>query len=761
VSARNGNIQSGVGTCRRALAQDGPRFELLFGLGAAQQASGDAFGAIESYRRCLRLNPDAPEIHNNLGTVLDQIGHAEEAIACFRQALALKPDYVRALNNLGKVLREAGQSTEALDVLQRALALAPRNATTLTNLGFALVQLGRGGEARRRLTRAIALQPQLAEAHHGLGEALLTEGDTQGALAAFQRALARKPDLLEARLQWGRVLLGECRYTEALDAFQQALRHRPHSAEAHHCCGLARAESGDLEAALPSYDAAVALDPRHAGAHLSRARVLAAVQRLPEAVDGFHRAAALRPSDTEAIGEEVYALTKMCDWPAARAARQTLENLTTDAEVFQPFAYLSLYDDPAGLLSSCRHYAAAIVRKRAPLVPAPRSAHDRIGVAYLSRDYFSHATAYLIAELLELHARDDFKIYGVSYGPDDGSAIRRRIASACECFIDVAGKSDQEVASWLRAERIDIAVDLKGYTAFGRSGIFAYRPAPIQVSYLGFPGSMGAPFIDYLIADAFVIPEAERCFYEEKIAYLPGCYQVNDRKRRIAERTPERVAVGLPPQGFVFCCFNNNWKITEEVFEVWMRLLQAVEGSVLWLLGDNPWAEQNLRREASVRGVAAERLIFAGRMGHEEHLARHRLADLFLDTLPVNAHTTASDALWTGLPIVTCAGRSFAARVAGSLLHAVGLGELVTTTLQEYERLALSLAREPQRLRGLRAKLLQNRATFPLFDTPRFCKHLEAAYRQMWLTQRDGKPPETFSVQPLGIEVERPGGSSP
>jgi protein O-GlcNAc transferase len=756
MSASQPDARAAVSAYRSALAQGGPQFELLFGLASAQQASGDAFGAIETYRQCLRLRPNAAEIHNNLGTVLDRIGNVEQAIACFRESLRLKPDYVRALNNLGKALRQAGQTAEAVDVLQRALALAPRNAITLTNFGFALVQLKRAAEAERRLRRAIALAPQLAEAHHGLGEALLARGDTRGAVAQFERSLALKPDLLEARLQWGRVLLGECCYAEALQIFQQALQHHPYSAEANLCCGLARAEAGYPEAALPSYDSAVALDPGHAGAHLSRARALAAVQRFPDALEEFRRAAALRPEGTEATVEELHALAKICDWPASRAAWEKLRHLTTDTEAFQSFAYLSLRDDPAGLLRSCREYAMTIIQKRAPLVPVPRYEHTRIRLAYLSRDYFAHATAYLISELFELHDRQAFRIYGVSYGPDDGSPMRRRIAAACECFVDVADKSDQEIANWLRAEEIDIAVDLKGYTAFGRSGILAYRPAPVQVSYLGFPGSMGAPFIDYLIADEVVIPEAERPFYQEKIAYLPGCYQVNDRKRRVAERTPERAAVGLPARGFVFCCFNNNWKITEAVFEVWMRLLKAVEGSVLWLLKDNPWAEENLRREAVARGVAAERLVFAGRTGNEEHLARHRLADLFLDTLPVNAHTTASDALWVGLPIVTCAGRGFAARVAGSLLRAVGLGELVASTLEEYEGLALALAREPQRLGVLRGRLLAQRESAALFDTPRFCRHLEAAYRRMWLTHREGRSPETFKVAPLGGTVEPP-----
>ncbi len=735
-----------VAAYRSAIARSGPRLELLQGLGAAQQAAGDAFGAIESYRQCLKINARAAEIYNNLGTALDQVGHWQDAIGCFRQALALKPKYGRALNNLGKVLRQAGQPAEALAALSEALELSPSNAATLTNLGLALLQLGRLDDARRRLKRAVAIEPRLAEAHHGLGQALLALGDGPRALDHLERALDLKPELLDARLLRGRALLDQVRIGEALAIFASAVQWSPYSADAHHHLGVAHAAAGRIEAALSCYEAALALDPAHAGACLSRGSALALLQRLPEATESFRTAAALRTNEAEAVFEELYCRLKLCDWSSGRQLLERVRELAPSFAVFHPFSLIAIRDDPAEHLSACRVQAAAVARMRAAMPAAPRYDHGRIRVAYLSHDFFSHATAYLMAELFELHDRAAFQIFGVSYGPDDGSAIRRRIAAACDPFVDVSGESDQKIAKWLRAQEMDIAVDLKGYTAFARTGILAYRPAPIQVSYLGYPGSTGAPFIDYLIADEFLIPEAEQEFYDERIAYLPDSYQANDRRREISTATPERDDLGLPRQGFVFCCFNNNWKITEPVFDVWMRLLDSVEGSVLWLLKDNPWAEENLKREAVRRGISAERLIFGGRVRHPDHLARHRLADLFLDTLPVNAHTTASDALWAGLPIVTCAGRGFPARVAGSLLRAVGLEELVTSTLEDYERLALRLAREPERLSALRTKLARSRDTAPLFDTPRFCRRLEAAYRHMWLLRQRGKPPETFRV---------------
>jgi protein O-GlcNAc transferase len=372
-----------------------------------------------------------------------------------------------------------------------------------------------------------------------------------------------------------------------------------------------------------------------------------------------------------------------------------------------------------------------------------------VRIAYLSADFHRHATAYLMAELFERHDRSRFEIIGVSFGVDDKSEMRKRLVAAFDQFYDVRRKSDEEVAKLLHDRQVDIAIDLKGYTTDSRPGFLAYRPTPIQASYLGFPGTMGAEFIDYIIADETVVPFEHQPFYAEKIVHLPDCYQVNDTKRKIAERMPTRQEVELPEEGCVFCCFNNNWKITPEVFGVWMRLLHAVEGSVLWLLGDNESAERNLRKEAQARGIDPARLVFAGRLPLEDHLARHRLADLFLDTLPYNAHTTASDALWVGLPVVTRLGESFAGRVAASLLNAIGLPELVTHSIEDYEALALRLAKDPSLLEGYRNRLATNRLTHPLFDTDRFRRHIEAAYLQMWEIWQRGEQPRSFAVEAL------------
>jgi len=377
--------------------------------------------------------------------------------------------------------------------------------------------------------------------------------------------------------------------------------------------------------------------------------------------------------------------------------------------------------------------------------------HDKLRVAYLSPDFRSHPVAFLTAELFELHDRSRFEIIGVSFGVDDRSEMRKRLVAAFDEFHDVRSKSDKEVAKLLNDRQVDIAVDLAGHTRDSHPGIFAHRPVPVQVSYLGFPATMGADFIDYIIADATVLPVEHQPYYTEKIAYLPDCYMVNDTKRKIAERTPTRQEMGLPEHGFVFCCFNNNWKITPEIFDIWMRLLHWVEDSVLWLLGTNEGAERNLRKEAQRRGIDPSRLVFAGYLPLAEHLARQRLAGLFLDTTPYNAGATAAAALWSELPVLTVIGETFVGRMAASMLHAVGIPELITSNLEDYQTLALKLARDPALLAEIKAKLVGHRNTYPLFDTVRFTRHLEAAYTTMWATWQRGEAPKSFSIEPIDL----------
>jgi protein O-GlcNAc transferase len=415
------------------------------------------------------------------------------------------------------------------------------------------------------------------------------------------------------------------------------------------------------------------------------------------------------------------------------------------------FNLLGISSTAAQQLAYARQVAATLA------VPASREfpgslcrSGERIRIGYLSSDFRALPTAYLTVGLIEHHDRQGFEVIGYSAGVDDRGAMRRRVVAAFDRFVDVSKIPDLEAARLIHSDSVDVLIDLNGYKPENRAKILAHRPAPIQVNCLGYPGTMGADFVDYILVDRFVVPADQQTFFNERLVHLPHCYQCNDDKREIAVATPSRVECGLPEKGFVFCCFNDSYKITPDFFDIWMRLLQTVPGSVMWLFERGTVAKENLAREAAARSVPPERLVFAQRLPLSEHLARHRLADLFLDTLPYNAHTTASDALWAGLPVLTCAGSTFAGRVAGSLLRAVGLDELITTSLEEYEALALRLACDSELLDRLRARLARNRLTFPLFDTERSTRALEAAYIRMCEIRRAGRSPTAFSISPSG-----------
>jgi protein O-GlcNAc transferase len=471
-----------------------------------------------------------------------------------------------------------------------------------------------------------------------------------------------------------------------------------------------------------------------------------------------NHAVAAKTDHAHAFGGAADCVIKLCDWDRrARIAGDFGAHVSGKRSIIPPFVLLGYSDDPGLQLQCSRNY----IENRVPSPPQPLLSgeasrhetrrHDKVRVAYLSADFRQHPMMQLMAGLFERHDRSRFEIIGVSFGADDGSELRKRVVAAFDRFYDVGRKSDEDVARLLRDLQVDIAIDLMGHTLDSRPGILAHRPAPIQASYLGYAGTTGAEFVDYIIADKTVVPFEHQPFYTERIVHLPDCYLVSDAKRNIVGKTPSRQESGLPEKGFVFCCFNNIWKIAPDVFSVWMRLLRAVDGSVLWLPPGNEGAERNLRREAQARGINAVRLVFASHLPlYDDHLARHRLADLFLDTLPYNAHATASDALWMGLPVLTNEKSAFAGRVAASLLYAVGLPGLVTHGLEEYEAVALKLATDPPTLRSIRRKLEVNRLTHALFDTDRFRRHIEAAYATMWATWQRGESPASFAVQQLG-----------
>jgi predicted O-linked N-acetylglucosamine transferase (SPINDLY family) len=555
---------------------------------------------------------------------------------------------------------------------------------------------------------------------------------------------------VDALLNRASTLVTLKRPAEAVAAYARVLTVQPERAEAYNGRGHALFDLGRFEEALANYDKAVSLKPDLYDAHVNRARALAKLDRYKEASAVYEKLYAINSDIPNLFTDLIYCNMMACNWVnMEQLTAEAFSRVAAGTTAVDPFMFLGLPSTPEQQLACARN----CLRQRS-IVSVSREwnkadlASDRIRLVYLSSDYNRHATAHLIAELFEIHDRDRFEVVGISFGQDDGSPMRSRLIKSFDRFFDVKSRTDADVARLIRDLRAHIAIDLKGYTSDARVGIFAQRVAPVQVSYLGYPGTMGADFIDYVIADPISLPFEQQPFYPEKIVHLPDTYQVNDSKRRIGAKMPTRRAVGLPEHGFVFCCFNNNWKLNPAMFDVWMRVLHQVDGSVLWLLRSNDLAAENLRKEAQARGIDPDRLVFASSIDSAEHLARHQLADLFLDTLPYNAHTTASDSLWAGVPLVTCQGTTFAGRVAASLLHAVGLPELVTESLNDYEQLALKLAREPDLLRAIRSRLAAQRSSWPLFDSQRFRRHIEAAYQTMWdIWQRD-ESPRSFKVDP-------------
>jgi predicted O-linked N-acetylglucosamine transferase (SPINDLY family) len=718
---------------RQTLDIEPAHFPTLHMLGAVALQKRQPNLALEWIAKALTIEPGNAAVHVNHGTALHQLGRFEDAVTSCDRAISRKSDCLEAHYNRGNALRELARYAEAIASYDTAIALKPDYAEAHINRGLALSALRRRHEAIESFDRASAANPNNADAHFNRGNEWQSLGQHQAAVACYDRALALQPGFADAHINRGNALVSLRRYSAALAAFDKAVALSPGHAQAHLNRAAALQHLGDHARAVASYDTAIAIQPDYADAHANRGRALRELKRYDASIESYGKAIAFAKDSAAMRADRRHIKMQLCDWQDFDADLAQIEaDVSRDSPAANPF-YLLALSDSATLQ---RRAAEKWVRQKCPAIDSGGDVPKRdpsvpIHIGYFSADYHEHATAYLIAQLFELHDRSRFRISAFSFGPDSAGPMRRRLRAACDEFIDVRHLSDIETVSLARNRRIDIAVDLKGFTMDNRTGIFARRAAPVQVNYLGFPGTMAAPYIDYLIADRILIPAENERHFAEKVVCLPNSYQVNDATREIADKVFTRTELGLPSSGFVFCCFNNTYKILPAVFDRWMRVLTRVESSVLWLLGDNPTAMRNLRREAALRDVSPDRLVFADRIDLRQHLARHRAADLFLDTLPCNAHTTASDALWAGLPVLTCPGESFAARVAASLLTAIGLPELIAANLDRYEELAVHLATNRQALHQLRRRLHENRLTAPLFDSLRYCRDLEAAFAGM------------------------------
>lgn len=745
--SQQGRISEAIPFVSKSLQICPNDFEALSIYGPLLMAGGRFVEALEIFDRTLAIRPGIPQGLYNRGLALANLDRFEAALASYDKAISRQPDFALAWVNRGIALGKLKRFDEAIESYGRALVLQPLLPQALENRGAALLSLGRVEEALADYDKMLAIAPGNAAAWNIRGIILQALVQFERALEAFERAIALRPNFADAFRNRGHVLRNLRRFDEALTSHDRAIALDPDNAATWNERGMLLGEMNRLGEALASYDKSIALEPT-ADALINRASL--AWHRMgrhyENATQDLEHALALDPQHAYARGELLHIRMHAADWRDFSQEKAQLDQGIREGHlVVQPFVYQAISDSVADLAACSRRFAKLYPAVPTPNIPPTRN-HEKIRIGYLSADFREQATAYLAVGLFEMHDRQKFEIIALDNGGSDDSAIRARLEKAFDKIIDISHLSDQAAADRIRAEEIDILVNLNGYFGSHRMGIFAHKPAPVQVNFLGFPGTLGAPYIDYILADRIVIPEDERCHYSEQVVYLPDCYQVNDSRRPIADDIPTRAGNSLPEKAFIFCNFNQSYKLTPVLFESWMRILKQVPDSILWLLDDIPELGDNLCRTAERHGVAGTRLVFAPRIAVEKHLARLRLADLFLDGLPYNAHTTASDALWAGLPLLTCRGRAFPGRVAASLLSAAGLSELVTETPADYERLAVTLARDTTRLGAIRQRLRENRLDCALFDTDRFRQNIEASYAVMWDTWLRGEKPYAFSV---------------
>ena len=651
--------------------------------------------------------------------------------------------------NTVMTLYSSGKINEAIAAIKALNENFPNVPLLFNILGACYQSLKQFDASIKMFETAVSLKPDYAEAHFNLGVVLKVSGRPNLAVESYKKAIELLPNYLGAHNNLGNALKQIGKLEEAVISYQNAIAIKPDYAEAYNNLGITFMSLERLDEAVKSYEMAISINSEYFDAHNNLAIVLKKLKRLVEALVNYERANELKPDRNFILGHILQLKKDLCVWDNLTIDLKDLtKKINKGQKVVAAFSMLGLIDDPQLQRKATKIYAndKFPISDSLPKIGSyPK--HKKIRIGYFSADFHNHATMHLMAELFECHDKNSFELIAFSFGPDLQDAWRKRVLLSFDQFIDVSLKSNEDVALLAREMEIDIAIDLKGYTQDCRPGIFAKTAAPIQVSYLGYPGTMAVDYMDYLIADPTLIPKESQQHYSEKIIYMPNSYQVNVSQRIISEISISRTDLGLPEEGFVFCSFNNTYKITPSTFAVWMRILKIVDDSVLWLLVSNDETSKNLTKEAKKLGINKNRLVFANYVPVEEHLNRIKHADLFVDNLPYNAHATTSDALRMGLPVLTCVGKSFASRVAASLINAVGLPELITTTQQEYEALAIDLATYPKKLKAIKDKLTQNLPSAPLYDTPLFTRHLESAYKVMYDRYNDGLEPDHIYVE--------------
>ncbi|MDB2608737.1 tetratricopeptide repeat protein [Paracoccaceae bacterium] len=722
-------------------------YELWNFLGVANRSLNNVNAALEAFEQTVELNPAYAEGFNNLGVLFKKTNQLKRAVEAYKKAILLKPDYATAYNNLGNVFQEQGRTDNAYEAYKKAISLRPDYATAWNNFSVALKDRGDLEESIKAVKTAIQINPNYAEAHNTLGVVLNRFGEFSEAVGAYKVAISLKPDNAEAYNNIANSLQKLGQLEQAIEYLKKALSLNPRFAEAFNSLGNIFNEQNKLKQAFEAYEKSVSINPDYADAWNNIGNNLKAQGKIEEAINAYKSVLTIAPYFDGAKAAMLHLHSQMCDWEPLVNASEEIPKLGILKERLAPWCLLALEDAPQRHLQRSQLYAQKTFNSVVlNSITKPHSKPDKLRIGYFSADFHNFPGMYLMAGMLEAHDRSKFEIFAFSYGPDRSDEMRKRIISAVDEFIDIQHLNSKQVYDCVRDFDIDIAIHRNGYTQRSRTELFCDKLAPIQINYLGYPGSLGAEFMDYIIADRVLIPADKEQFYQEKVIRLPNSYQPNDNKRLIANTTTTASDFNLPEDVFVFCCFNNNYKISPKEFDIWMRILLKTGDSVLWLLKSNKWAEKNLKIEAEKRGVWGDRLIFAEKINHSEHLARHKHADLVIDTFNYNAHTTASDALWAGVPVVSKLGDGFAARVGGSLLTALNLSELLVDSEEAYERLILDLATNPKKLNKIKKKLAENRLSAPLFNTEMYTKNLETGYMKAYELYFEGKTPKTFDV---------------
>lgn len=752
IAFKSGQTQEAIQALRLSLDVEPQYTEARLNLAVILKMHGDLSEALEECRKVVTAAPNDGTAHAELGSILKDLGQPGDAIVALRRAISLGVDALHVLSSLAICLADVQETEAAVDICRRILARDHAHAIARKLLIRGLAALGRMSDAQVAIAAAGGNETESAALVGDAALGLHNTGKSAAAVALLREAIQTAPHSVDFHLMLGTILNDAGRLNEAFDALKSGLDRDPTRADGYVTLGFVLFGQGAAEGSVQALEHACTLKPEMAPAHYALGSVLRVLGRFEEAQAALERAIACDPRALDARVALSNVRRSMCDWDGLEAEEDDcIAEIRASGLAVTPFLLLGMNVTNEDMRACGERFTRELVSK----VPAgslsrPYQTHvaagDKIKVGYLSSDFGHHATSILIAEVLEMHDRDRFEVIGYCHSPEDGSSLRTRVMAAFDKFVPVHDLDHKAAAERIRADGVEILVDLKGYTRGSRQEILALRPAPIQVSYLGYPGTTGAPYLDYVLADNIVAPMAHQPNYSEKIVHVADCYQPNDRHRQIDPQPVRRADFGLPEDGFVFCSFNNTFKLNRQFFSIWMDLLDRVPGSVLWLLQKTPAVRANLKREAFAHGIDPDRVIFTDTMPNDKHLARHALADLFLDSLPCTAHTTASDALWAGLPVLTCIGPSFAGRVAASLLNAAGLPDLITNSVEAYSATALRLARNPEELAAVKARLAQNRLSCPLFDTPKYVGALEAAYVRMSEQYRAGQPPASFAI---------------